>query len=259
MSDREVRVTLTVIEGPDRGLSVPLEKARTTIGRRRVDIPLKDKKVSGVHAAIEIVGSKVMVSDEESRNGVLVNGSQIEEAKLKNLDEIQLGMTKFKVLIVEDLEAFKTRNLGGAQDPGKSPKKGPPAERISSMIDDELKQFSKWDLDHAPEESFSDVPRAKESFVMEVLEGPEVGKRFRIEKETTTVGRGRADVSIADGDISRLHAALEIGVNGQVMIRDVGSTNGTFVNSKRVTEAKLVVGDQIQMGSTVLKLLSGDE
>ncbi len=252
MTETEVKVTLTVIEGEDEGLSVDLTKPRTTIGRRGTDLLLTDKKVSTRHAAIEIVGSTVTISDTESRNGVFVNGKQASDSPLKNLDEVQIGFTKLKVLIVENLDSFRTHNLG----PGELDERTRKRTDIGSMIDNELKRASKLDVSSPRRERSTGV--AKYAYGLEVIKGPDEGKRITIEKETTILGRGKVDLPLRDRDVSRLHAAIEIKSRGKVIIRDLGSTNGTYVNRKKITEATLSTNDRIQIGSTLCRLVLGN-
>ncbi len=68
------------------------------------------------------------------------------------------------------------------------------------------------------------------------------------------LGRSRAsDMRVLDRDASRRHAeviATEDG--GGFQIRDLGSTNGTYVNGRRVETSSLAPGDRIQLGSTTV-------
>ncbi len=71
--------------------------------------------------------------------------------------------------------------------------------------------------------------------------------------ERTTIGRAAdADVSLtSDGTASRLHSAIERYPGGWVL-RDLGSTNGTFLNGDRlVTDHPLKAGDEIRVGASV--------
>jgi len=84
------------------------------------------------------------------------------------------------------------------------------------------------------------------------LSGPQRGARVRIERDVVRIGRERTnDVALEDINSSRRHAELFLH-EGAVYIRDLHSTNGTFVNGARVEEAKLSSGDQIEIGDTVL-------
>lgn len=64
-----------------------------------------------------------------------------------------------------------------------------------------------------------------------------------------TLGRDghAAAVLLDDRDVSRRHARLEI-VDGELVLIDLGSTNGTFVNDARVTRQVLVIGDHVRIG-----------
>lgn len=63
----------------------------------------------------------------------------------------------------------------------------------------------------------------------------------------TVVGRAaECDLSFSVSHMSRKHAQLSI-VNGQLVVQDLGSANGTFVNGKQVQEAKLNKGDELRL------------
>jgi len=71
---------------------------------------------------------------------------------------------------------------------------------------------------------------------------------YSLEYQTVTVGRDESDHIVVDGpNISRRHFAIEQS-QGQFVIRDQGSTNGTFVNGQQVTYATLKEGDTITIG-----------
>ena len=68
------------------------------------------------------------------------------------------------------------------------------------------------------------------------------------------VGRGTdQDICIPDRKISSAHALLEPAPGGY-RLRDLGSTNGTYHNGRRVAVSKLQSGDTIGCGKTVMKL-----
>ncbi len=69
-----------------------------------------------------------------------------------------------------------------------------------------------------------------------------------------TVGREGCDVTLEDTDVSRRHA--EIRHEGDaVVVEDLGSTNGTFVNGERISGARpLSEGDEVRFGDTVWRL-----
>jgi pSer/pThr/pTyr-binding forkhead associated (FHA) protein len=74
-------------------------------------------------------------------------------------------------------------------------------------------------------------------------------------REPVTIGRGLANTVVLRDDprASLRHAVLERTPEGRRLLRDEGSTNGTWVNGARVAERLLEDGDQVQVGDTVLR------
>jgi adenylate cyclase len=69
------------------------------------------------------------------------------------------------------------------------------------------------------------------------------------------VGRApTSDLAIIDPTISRRHAEVQVDDAGDVEVRDLGSSNGTFVNGTRVESAKLVPGDLVTFGKVAFRL-----
>ncbi len=68
-----------------------------------------------------------------------------------------------------------------------------------------------------------------------------------------TVGRSTTAEFILDaGMVSRFHCRLTVSADGKVEMRDLDSTNGTFVNDKRVRRGPLVEGDRLRIGRVEL-------
>ena len=74
-----------------------------------------------------------------------------------------------------------------------------------------------------------------------------------------TIGRHGCDVVLPDPEVSRVHAAFRVR-NGRPLIEDLGSTNGTWLNERRVAGAIAIgAGDVIRMGNTIWRVGTGDE
>jgi pSer/pThr/pTyr-binding forkhead associated (FHA) protein len=68
-----------------------------------------------------------------------------------------------------------------------------------------------------------------------------------------TVGRaGRADFVVDAALVSRVHCRLTSAPDGRLEVEDLKSTNGTWVNDRRVTRAVLVAGDRLRVGRVEL-------
>jgi diguanylate cyclase (GGDEF)-like protein len=89
----------------------------------------------------------------------------------------------------------------------------------------------------------------------------ELGKRYVLDKDVTTIGRGRDnDIVLPSDCVSRRHLRLEQR-DGAAYLIDLASTNGTYVNDqpKPVREQRLAASDQIRVGDTIFKYLVGSD
>ena len=78
------------------------------------------------------------------------------------------------------------------------------------------------------------------------------GRTYPLQMGSTVIGRGdQANLRLPDVGISRRHARLDYD-GSQVVLTDLGSTNGTMVNGQRVSAVALNPGDMIQLGTTTL-------
>ncbi|MDY6877684.1 MAG: FHA domain-containing protein [Chloroflexota bacterium] len=84
-------------------------------------------------------------------------------------------------------------------------------------------------------------------------QGPQSGQTFHLEKDSTGLGRDPGnDITIDNPQVSRQHARITR-QGGLMVVEDLGSTNGTFVNGMRLTGPHtLVSGDMIGLGDAVV-------
>lgn len=75
-----------------------------------------------------------------------------------------------------------------------------------------------------------------------------------------TIGRAAgADFIVDAALVSRVHCRLTVLANGQLEVRDLDSTNGTFVNGSRVEAVRLASGDKLQVGRVELLALRDED
>jgi DNA-binding NtrC family response regulator len=88
-----------------------------------------------------------------------------------------------------------------------------------------------------------------------VLDGPDRGAAVALVRAQATVGRHPTnDLVLRDARVSAVHLELTRGSAGRVRVRDVGSTNGTWLGPQRVVEVELAPGAVLRVGDTLLEL-----
>jgi diguanylate cyclase (GGDEF)-like protein len=102
----------------------------------------------------------------------------------------------------------------------------------------------------------SERPAPNEAALV-VIYGMDLGKKFNLDKPTIVIGRSsKSTIQVDQESVSRSHAKL-INNGNALVLTDLGSTNGTYVNDEPITEAVLHDGDLIKIGRTIFKFLSG--
>jgi pSer/pThr/pTyr-binding forkhead associated (FHA) protein len=87
------------------------------------------------------------------------------------------------------------------------------------------------------------------------VRGPGESLLVRLEREVTRIGRGlAADLRLDENSVSRRHAML-VSDSAGARVLDDRSSNGTFVNGRRVEQAPLANGDELMLGRVVLRYL----
>lgn len=88
-----------------------------------------------------------------------------------------------------------------------------------------------------------------------VVSGVSQGMEFELSRPLMTIGRvgGKADIQIDDPEVSRLHCAVEVRGN-TILLSDLGSTNGTFVDDSRILATRLNKMSQFRVGSSYLTI-----
>jgi DNA-binding NtrC family response regulator len=91
-----------------------------------------------------------------------------------------------------------------------------------------------------------------------IVDGPDRGKTFELEKPRITVGRSSiCEIKLNDRSVSGSHAEFEAHESGFV-VRDLGSTNGMYLGEVRLREAIVPIGTRLRMGTSTLQLVPAE-
>jgi uncharacterized membrane protein YdfJ with MMPL/SSD domain len=211
--------TLKVTSGPLAGHSLTLE-GELVIGRQGADLAIDDSEVSRRHAVLRPVEGGIEVQDLASTNGTFVNGRRIEQ---------RTTMTENGTIQVGDSEITVELDLREAPAPEPPP---------------------------APEPSPAPLGGTARTF-LRVVTGTAPGAMIPIGAEGFAIGRDAPGMGMLDRDpeLSRQHATISRS-DGHVVVQDLGSTNGTFVNGSRIAAPTVLrPGDSLYVGTTTLQLI----
>lgn len=212
-------------------LMIPLQKDVTTIGRKQADIILDDPKVSSTHAEIHRTSTGFQLIDLQSTNGTFVNRKQVKTVDLTDQDVIEVGLST--LCYFEDAREYH----GTVEDTplGHKMKIETVSKKVTSVT--------------------TTKTLAQLGVEAQIIEGPDAGKKFKFKKSHVTIGRSDADLVLLDLDVSRAHAMIEVLGKSAIYVRDLGSTNGTFLNEKKIQSEKLKSGDEVTVGNTKIRIV----
>lgn len=189
------------------------------------DIELPQKSISRRHAEISREAEDYFLTDLNSGNGSLLNGKKVrplEKNLLRSGDLLRIEDYEIRFLLADE-------NIDHPLE----------EDTDTDIIEIKLikKMLNALDSDEHPS--------------VEVLNGVASGAKLNItdRKDLFIIGRDKdADLSIDENVISRHHVKLEKKWGG-IVITDLDSKNGTFVNNERVKEKLLRDGDKVMLGT----------
>ena len=186
---------------------VALEEPGKTIGQGGVnDIVIDRKGVNGFHADLKVEGDIVTLTDVNTKTGTQLNGDLID------------GPTVVR--------AGDTIAIGGVE-----------LEIFEEQVSTESKTLVLSGT------ALLDIGTGGWSIVAD--SGPERGQVIAV-KEKILIGRAlECDISILEPGLSRRHAELDL-IGEELTLKDLGSSNGTYVNGDKIDEVVLKDGDVLQ-------------
>ena len=195
------------------------------IGRKGCHVELAEAELSIRHCSISVRGETLVVRDADSHMGTFLDGQEIDEAVID--DGLHILRVGSALVTVEPTEEAGTPVEPIALDP-------------SNVVD---------------ESALAGKVRARQAQVAETagravlvcVEGPLVGQEFEIPPAGLVVGR-EGHVRVPDEFLSRKHFEVLRDEEGFVRVRDLGSRNGTFLNTLPAKNTRVHAGDEIRAG-----------
>lgn len=243
-----VKGFLQFVAGPLVGHTVPIRSdEELSIGRKRADVILDDPLVSGRHCRIIWSEGSFQLQDLGSTNGTLVGSRLVREARLEPGVEVVVGASRFLVFVGDEESSARSSD----------PHAAPAHLDVAWLLDEELVELrGAGERTRTAGDVISQDLRLPPGLnaVVEIVAGQDAGKVFRFTRGNVTIGRRQGEVPLSDVEVSRRHAVVEVFGREMIFLRDLGSTNGTYHNGRRVAVSKLQSGDTIGCGKTVMRL-----
>src|SRR5512140_394226 len=198
------------------------------IGRKGCHVEMSEAELSLRHCSISVAGDKLVVRDADSHHGPFLDGQPIHEAVIE--DGVHLLRVGSALISIEP-----TDEEGAAVEPM--------ALITAPVLEAEIAHaFAR------PE-----APSAEQRVVLVCVEGPLQGQEFEVPPTGLVVGR-EGHVRVPDEFLSRRHFEVLPDPEGIIRVRDLGSRNGTFLNTLPAKDTKVHAGDVIQAGANQFRI-----
>jgi len=201
-----------------------IEEHPLWIGRRGCHVELEDAELSIRHCSLFVRGDQLVVRDADSHMGTFLDGQPVTEAVIE--EGVHLLRAGSAIVSVEPTEQI-----------------GLPVEPISLevlLVADEA-ELEKKMLAIRETEAASRV-------VLVCVEGSLAGQEFEVPQTGLVVGR-EGHVRVPDEFLSRRHFEVVRDEDGALRVRDLGSRNGTFLNTLPARNTRVQGGDEITAGN----------
>jgi pSer/pThr/pTyr-binding forkhead associated (FHA) protein len=192
------------------------------IGRKGCHVELSEAELSIHHCSISLHGDDLVLRDGGSHMGTFLDGQQVSEAVVG--DGVHLVRVGSALISIEPTEERGTMVEPVAFDSGE----------VSDESDIFRRLIARDEANHGRP-------------VLVCVEGPLSGQEFEIPITGLIVGR-EGHVRVPDEFLSRRHFEVVPDPDGSIRVRDLGSRNGTFLNTLPATDTKVHKGDEISAG-----------
>ena len=230
-----IKVTLEVIEGPDQGVVYQLPYSKIIIGRKKGDLILTDREISGIHASIEVGRGRYILKDLGSTNGTLLEGRRITIASIRDGSEIKLGADTLRIEISEAAL--------GEDEPERE------MEREEIAVKEESFQIKK--------ERFDDYSPPRTAAILLLMEKGKFGKIIELKRTRNVIGpTGESLIDVpSKGD----YLLIEKLPGNAYQLRNPSGNFELLLNGSNVLSKELKEGDEIVLGPLKMKFLCGED
>jgi len=232
----EKRGVLYAVAAKGTGEAIKLRRDATIFGREKGDIVIQDHEVSSTHCQIQNIGGVYHIFDMNSTNGTFLNNERIVKAKLAHGDIITIGQTNFRFQLEDESNVRHIATIFKAKE------KRQLADSKNSLVDTLIENELRSTGGHALQ--------------LQVKYHDGSSDEFEMNQRTLFIGRASSFGKFEqDPEISRKHLLIKVNDTGEVFIEDQGSTNGSYLNGKRITGMHLVrPQDEVKVGTSVLRI-----
>jgi len=251
------QASLRLALGRNEGRDYPLFGHRTLIGRNELaQVPIfNDPAVAPQHAFVDRRGPIYWVVDGGSGAPTFLNGQPVSAAPLDHGALIQVGNTVLQFLLKNLPMAAMPQAYGVPQQAGFAAHPAMQPQPVMQPQMPVMQPASPMAYQQVPTNQPTTVisPQPIATPTLVATDGPLAGQRFPIQG-ILEVGREAPGLPLRfDSSASRRHASISSGPAGLV-VQDLGSTNGTFVNGQRVATATVRPGDLVKIGATTFRI-----
>jgi pSer/pThr/pTyr-binding forkhead associated (FHA) protein len=195
------------------------------IGRKGCHVELPDSELDIRHCSIAVRGPDLVVRDANSHMGTFMDGKRVTE-----------------MVIGEGVHLLRVGTAMVSVEPTAEP--GQPVEPIELDTNEIVGNVAEIEaLRTRPIKTFSEERR----MMLVCIDGPLSGQEYEIPPTGLVVGR-EGHVRVNDEFLSRRHFEVFAEADGTIRVRDLGSRNGTFLNTLPAHNTKVQSGDEIRAG-----------
>lgn len=203
---------------------VEIDTGRAVLGSASdADIVLLAPGIAPRHAEFEFFGATAKLSVPHPDNAVTVNGKPVTAiVELKPGDLVTFSGVRARAVAVEKASSAPAPRPRGAD------------------VDDDGR---------------TKVRMALPKYVLRGVSGVTFGKIFPLQNSAVIGRQSECEISIPSEEVSRRHAELKVTPDG-IMVEDLGSSNGTYINDRRITRHLMKAGDELRLDTIRFLLLA---